>query len=100
MKYQDHHFASGKNVYWGGIAADPKIRFKSKVELLPQWPQDWLAVLMILGGRRRFVVEDRGGKIKGRHVDLFIPDSLGGHEMARHWGVRKMRIKVNGELAK
>ena len=99
-KYQDNQFASGRPIYWGGIAADPSIPFGSKVELAPHWPQDWLADQVILQGRRNFTVEDRGGKIKGRHIDLFIPDSLGAHSMARKWGVRRMRIKINGKWAK
>jgi len=98
-KYQDNQFASGKRIYWGGIAADPKIPFRSHIELLPTWPQDWMSVAKILRGRRKFIVEDRGGKIKGRHIDLFIPDSMGGHKTARNWGVRRMRIKINGVLA-
>ncbi len=98
-KYQDGQFASGKRIYWGGVAADSKIKFKSNIELLPEWPQDWFAVQDILKGRRKFIVEDRGGKIKGRAIDIFIPDEFGGHQTAREWGVRKMRIKVNGKLA-
>ncbi|OGW76999.1 MAG: hypothetical protein A3J52_00030 [Omnitrophica bacterium RIFCSPHIGHO2_02_FULL_49_9] len=98
--YRDGRFASGHRVYWGGAATDPAIPFGSDVTLLPHWPQDWLGVFAYLSGRRDFVAEDRGGKIKGRHIDLFIPDSLGGHAVARRWGVRRMRIKINGELAK
>lgn len=98
-EYQDGQFASGKPVYWGGAAADRRISFNSKIELLPHWPQDLFVVHRFLDGRRRFVVEDRGGKIKGRAIDLFIPDELGGHEMALEWGVRRMRVKVDGKLA-
>ena len=98
-KYHDGHFASGKPIYWGGLAADPSVPFKSKVELFPLWPQDWGAIMTLLKDRRKFIVEDRGGKIKGRHIDLFIPDSMGGHKTARNWGVRRMRIKINGAWA-
>jgi len=99
-KYQhDDQFASGKRIYWGGIAADRSIPFKTKVELVPLWPQDWGTLTTLLKGRRKFVVEDRGGKIKGKHLDIFIPDSMGGHQTARRWGVRRMRIKLNGEWA-
>lgn len=96
--YHDGRFASGKRVYWGGAAMDPSVPFNAVIELVPHWPQDWLATLVLLKGRRDFQVEDRGGKIKGRDIDLFIPDSLGGHETARQWGVRRMRIKLNGVL--
>ena len=98
-KYQDGRFASGRRVYWGGAAADPGVSFGSTITLVPHWPQDWLAALALLKGRRDFVVEDRGGKIRGKHIDLFLPDSLGGHAVALEWGVRRMRIKLNGKLA-
>ena len=98
-KYQDSRFANGKKIHWGGIAADPAIRFGTRVDLVPFWPQDWATVLSLLKGRRKFTVEDRGGKIKGKHIDIFIPDSMGGHQTAKNWGVRRMRIKLNGEWA-
>lgn len=98
-KYQDGRFASGKKTYWGGVAGDPSVRFGSDVELVPFWLEDWKAVLKTLKGRKRFIVEDRGGKIKGKCIDIFIPKSRGGHKLARKWGVRYMRIKINGEFA-
>ncbi|MBI4357752.1 MAG: 3D domain-containing protein [Candidatus Omnitrophica bacterium] len=98
-KYQDDQFASGRRIYWGGMAADPRVPFGTTMELVPHWPQDWLAVFGLLKGKRKFRVEDRGGKIKGKHLDLFIPDSMGGHKTARQWGVRRMRVKVNGDWA-
>lgn len=98
-KYHDGRFASGKKVYWGGLAADPALPIGTRVGLIPHWPQDWGAVFGLLHRRRNFRVEDRGGKIKGKHIDLFIPDSLGGHKAALRWGVRRMRIKVNGKWA-
>ncbi|MBI4372247.1 MAG: 3D domain-containing protein [Candidatus Omnitrophica bacterium] len=98
-KYHDGQFASGKKIYWGGIAADPSVPFGSRVELMPLWPQDWNAVFSVLQGKRKFRVEDRGGKIKGKHIDLFIPDSLSGHKAALKWGARRMRIKLNGQWA-
>ena len=97
--YNDGKFASGKNVYWGGIAADADVKFGSKVELVPLRPNDWSAVGKVLKGRRKFIVEDRGGKIRGKHIDLYIPDSMGGHKAALKWGVRKMRIKISGRFA-
>lgn len=97
--YHDGRFASGKKVYWGGIAADPKIPFRSTVELVPVWPSDHWKVSRVLQHRTKFRVEDRGGKIKGRHIDIFIPDSMGGHKIALEWGRQKMRISINGKLA-
>ena len=95
--YQYGRCASGKRVQWGVSAADPKIRFGTKIEIVPFMPQDWLAVLGLLKGRRDFIVEDRGGKIKGKHIDLFFPNSLGGHKAAKAWGKRYLRLKKNGK---
>ena len=98
-KYRDGQFASGRKVYWGAAAADPKIHFRTKIELVPMWPSDFWKISHILQDRRRFRVEDRGGKIHGRHIDLFIPEELGGHQTALQWGRQKMRIRLDGELA-
>jgi len=98
--YRDGRFASGRAVYWGGIAADPSIPFGTQIELVPIWPGDFWSIFRVLKNRKKFTVEDRGGKIKGKHIDLFIPHSHGGHQMALEWGVRKMRVSINGELAK
>ncbi len=97
--FRDGRFASGKPVYWGGVAADRKIPFGATVELAPVLPHNSLAVSDVLKGRKKFTVEDRGGKIKGRHIDIFIPDSLGGHKAAKRWGARRMRLKINNVLA-
>lgn len=35
-------------------------------------------------------VEDTGGAVKGRHLDLYRPN----HWFARHWGVRAKQVKV------
>lgn len=97
--FHDGRFANGKKIYWGGIAADPKIPFGTNIELVPVMPQDLFAVSKILKGRKQFQVTDRGGKIKARHVDLFIPKSMGGHPAAKRWGARRMRLRINGKLA-
>ncbi len=98
-EYRDNRFASGKRIHWGGVAADASVPFGSRIELVPLWPQDWKAVFKILGGRRKFIVEDRGGKIRNRAIDIFIPDSRGGHKTALRWGVHYMRVKINGRWA-
>jgi len=97
--YQDDFFASGKKLYWGALAADPAVRFGTKVELMPVWPSDFSKIRKILKNRRQFTVEDRGGMIKGKHIDLFIPDDLGGHAAARRWGRQWMRVKFDGKWA-
>ena len=96
--FRDGKFASRHPVYWGGVAADKSIPFGASVELVPVTLRDWFAVWLYLGGRRHFTVEDRGGKIHGRHIDIFFPPSRGGHQTAVHWGIRRMRIKVNGQF--
>jgi len=35
-------------------------------------------------------VEDTGGAVKGRHIDLYRPN----HWFARHWGVQTKKVKV------
>lgn len=96
--FRDGKFASQHPVYWGGVAADKSIPLGSSVELIPVTVPDWVCVWFYLGGRRHFTVEDRGGKIHGRHIDIFFPQSRGGHKTAVHWGVRRMRVKINGRL--
>ncbi|MFA5167421.1 MAG: 3D domain-containing protein [Candidatus Omnitrophota bacterium] len=97
-EFRDGKFASQRPIYWGGVATDKSVSFGSDVELVPVTPRDWLAVYKFLDGRRHFTAEDRGGKIHGRHIDIFFPQSRGGHEAALHWGVRRMRVKINGQL--
>lgn len=97
-EFRDGKFASQRPVYWGGVAADKSVPFGSSVELVPFTLRDWFAVWSYLGDRRQFTVEDRGGKIHGRHIDIFFPQSMGGHEKATHWGVRRMRVKINDRL--
>jgi 3D (Asp-Asp-Asp) domain-containing protein len=97
-KFRDGKFASRRPVYWGGVAADKSIPFGSNLELVPVTVRDWFAVKSYLGDRRQFTVEDRGGKIHDRHIDIFFPQSMGGHEIARHWGARRMRVRINGRL--
>ncbi len=97
-EFRDGKFASRRPVYWGGVAADKSVLFGSSVELVPITVRDWLAVRKFLGDRRYFTVEDRGGKIRGRHIDIYFPQSWGGHEAAVHWGARRMRVKINGQL--
>jgi 3D (Asp-Asp-Asp) domain-containing protein len=97
-EFRDGKFASQRPVYWGGVAADKSIPLGASVELVPFTMRDWFAVRNFLGDRRQFTVEDRGGKIRGRHIDIFFPQSRGGHETALHWGIRRMRIKINGRL--
>ena len=97
-EFRDGKFASRRPVYWGGVAADKSVPFGASVELVPVTVRDWIGVWLYLGGRRNFTVEDRGGKIHDRHIDIFFPQSRGGHQAAVRWGVRRMRVKINGQL--
>ena len=60
----------------GTIAADPSIYPYGTVMHVPGYGY----------GR----VEDTGGAIKGKHIDLYRPN----HWFARLWGVRTKKVKV------
>lgn len=60
----------------GTIAADPKV-----------FP---MGTVLEVPGYGRGTVEDTGGAIKGRHVDLWFPS----HSEAKKWGVRELEIKI------
>ena len=60
----------------GTIAADPKVfRFGTKIDV---------------PGYGVGVVEDIGGAIQGRHIDVWFPT----HEEARRWGSKWLKLKV------
>lgn len=68
--------ASGGNARHGTVAADPKVfPFGTRLEI---------------PGYGVGIVEDVGGSIKGRHIDLWFPS----HEEARKWGARWLKVKV------
>lgn len=60
----------------GTIAADPKV-----------FPAGTRIQVPLYG---EGVVEDRGGAIKGDHIDLWFPT----HEEAKRWGVRRLKCFV------
>ncbi len=68
--------ASGSNARKGTIAADTS-RFP-------------FGTIMYIEGYGYGRVEDRGGAIKGAHVDLFFRT----HRQALEWGRQKKRVKV------
>jgi 3D (Asp-Asp-Asp) domain-containing protein len=68
--------SSGAMVRPGTIAADTSIYPYGTVMYIPGYGY----------GR----VDDTGGAIKGRHIDLYRPN----HWFARHWGVQKKKVKV------
>ncbi len=68
--------STGTKAKHGTVAADPKVlKMGTKLEI-PGYGQG--------------VVEDVGGAIKGRHIDLWFPT----HEEAKKWGKQYLRIKV------
>jgi len=93
-KYRDKRFASNAKTYFGGAAASKSIPFKTRIELIPLNQRDRAAVDKHFKGRRNFTIEDRGFLIRGRKIDIFIPQRLGGHKAALKWGRRRMRIKM------
>ena len=68
--------ASGTKADWGTIAADPRYYPFGTIMYIPGY--GW--------GR----VEDIGGAIKGKHIDLYFPS----HKKALQWGRQQKEIKV------
>ena len=68
--------ASGSRARPGTIAADTSLYPFGTVMYIPGYGY----------GR----VEDRGGKVKGQHIDLYFRS----HRQALAWGNRKLRVKV------
>lgn len=68
--------ASGVQAQAGTIAADTGV--------LP------MNTLLYIPGYGYGRVEDRGGAIKGRHIDLWFPS----HSEAKRWGVKTLKVKV------
>lgn len=75
-KWRDNRTATNKTVKRGMVAADWRI-----------FPP---GTRLYIPGYGEAVVEDRGGGVKGYHLDLFV-DS---YKEARRWGVRNMDIYV------
>lgn len=69
--------ASGAMVFPGVVAADPAVPFGTRV---------WVP------GYGHGVVLDRGGAVKGLHIDVYIPDL----REARKWGVRRLPVRLYG----
>ena len=68
--------ASGKTARHGTVAADPAVfRFGTRLEI---------------PGYGIGVVEDIGGAIKGRHIDIWFSS----HAAAKRWGVKRLKVKV------
>lgn len=70
--------ARGTKAKVGTIAADPR--------LFP------FGTHLYVPGYGVGTVEDVGGAIKGRHIDVWFPT----HAAARRWGVRRLKVEVRG----
>ena len=66
--------ATGKRAVHGTIAADTSV-YKFGTSLY-------------VPGYGTGTVEDVGGAIKGKHIDIWFPT----HQQARRWGVRKLKV--------
>jgi 3D (Asp-Asp-Asp) domain-containing protein len=72
--------ASGKLVDYNNghfVAADPSLHFGTKV-IIPGYSNSGVEVV------------DRGGAIKGNHIDVFFPT----HEQALQWGKQTLNVIV------
>ncbi len=94
-RFRDKRFASNEKTYFGGAAASKEIPFGTRLTLIPLNSIDSYAINKLLNGRKNFIVEDRGFLIKGRKIDVFIPDDMGGHKTAQKWGRRHMHVVLN-----
>ena len=72
--------ASGKSVRVGYAAADRKI-----------FP---FGTILYVPGHGSVVVEDTGGRIKGRRLDIFVGIGDAGRERAQKWENQILRISV------
>jgi 3D (Asp-Asp-Asp) domain-containing protein len=59
------------------VAADPSLHFGTKV-IIPGYSNSGVEVV------------DRGGAIKGNHIDVFFPT----HEQALQWGKQTLNVIV------
>lgn len=74
--------ASGRSISYNGgqfVAADTRVlKFGTKL-VIPGYANETPVPVI-----------DRGGAIKGYHIDLFFPT----HEQAKQWGVKWMQVQV------
>ncbi|MFP4138930.1 MAG: 3D domain-containing protein [Phycisphaerae bacterium] len=80
--FSDGKTASGKRINYNGgkfIAADTSLLPFGTMVSIPGY-----------NGGRPVPVEDRGGRIKGRRLDLFFFS----HHQARQWGARRIEVTV------
>ena len=74
-KWADGITATGQRVKWGIVAADWRV--------IPKHSR-----IRIRGFKTVFKVEDKGGAIKGKRIDIWFPS----HKQALRFGVAKRRV--------
>lgn len=67
--------ANGNRVYWGAMACPPQYPFGTKIKI---------------NGVGEFTCEDRGGKIKGNHFDMWFETRI----QALQWGKRSVLAEI------
>lgn len=72
-------FASGKKLYFGGVATDKRLAFGTNIE-----------TRLAIEGVTAYKVEDRGGAINGQKIDFWFPS----HQEALNFGRRKIWLRV------
>ena len=72
--------STGKFVCIGYAAADPRIFPFGSILEVPD--------------HGRIIVEDTGGRIKGKRLDIFVGEGDTGREKAMEWGKRMLRVKI------
>ncbi len=87
LPYQKTGFFSFRLKHVGIGAAGTKVRLGSIAADTDLYP---FGTVMYIPGYGYGRVEDRGGAIKGQHIDLYRPN----HFWARSWGVRQEKVKV------
>ena len=74
-QWADGKTATGKKVKWGYVAADWRV--------IPKHSR-----IRIDGLKKVFKVEDRGGAIRGKRIDIWFPS----HKQALRFGVSRRRV--------
>ena len=70
-----------------GQTASGKIARKGTIAAPRQYP---FGTVMKIEGYGSGIVEDRGGAIKGKKIDLYFPT----HRQARKWGRQTLAVEV------
>lgn len=78
--------AMGRVLSYGDIACDPAIPFGTKFVI------DYKVLGLPRPETSYFICRDRGSAIKGKKIDVFIPEKLGGVFRCFELGRRQMKV--------